>query len=79
MDRIENLLHELKLVSEVCPKGSRRAVAKAVGISDVYEYQIRAGKNATTNTPENRKLIRKMIDAYRQILREERRKIEKVL
>lgn len=78
MRTVEDLRLELKLVSEASPKGCRVTVAEKVGISRVYESEVRRGVNATADNDKNRELIKKMIDAYRQILRDEQRKIEKI-
>jgi len=76
---MEILLQELSLVSEMAPKGSHVVVAKQNHISAEYLYQIRAGKNMTTDTQENRETLQKLIDSYRAILRELKLQIEAVL
>ena len=73
------LMQELELVSEISPKGSHIKVAEKNHISAEYLYQIRAGKNMTTDTAENRQTLQELIDSYRAILRELKQQIDAVL
>lgn len=70
------LLQELHLVSELAPKGSHSKVAKKVGISGQYLWQIRKGKNMTADTKENRKTMRDIITLYRNEITKYKRKLE---
>ena len=75
---MEIIRQELKLVAENAPKGSHKKVAEKVGISEQYLVQIRQGVNAYTDTPENRKLLKTCIQAYRRLIRKEITKLNKI-
>lgn len=66
---MDELLQELQLVSEAAPKGSHVNVAKECGISAEYLWQIRAGRNMTSDTSENRETMKNLISEYRRIIR----------
>lgn len=78
MNDIEAKRAELKKVSDACPQGSHAEVAKNVGYSVEYIYQIRAGRNATLPSDENMKLIQSLINEYRSIIRREQAKYAKL-
>ena len=65
---------ELVKVSGVAPKGSHVRVAKEAKISIAYLYQIRTGTNVTLETDENKTFIQDLINKYRKIIIEEKRK-----
>ena len=73
---LENLRHELRIVSDQAPHGSHQEVADKCGINREYLYQIRIGKNVFVDSVENRKLIQKLIDTYRSIHRKRLRDLD---
>ena len=75
---MEGLRQELKLVSDSAPKGSHTKVAKKVGYSVMYIQQIRKGTNLTTDTPDNRKLLKDCIKEYRRLINKEIQKLKKL-
>jgi len=77
-DEIEVLRQELKLVAENAPSGSHKKVAEKVKYSEMYIQQIRKGITLTNDTPDNIKLLKDCIKAYRTLINKEITKLSKL-
>lgn len=75
---LEVLRSELVLVANHAPMGSHTIVADELSFSTVYIHQIRKGRNMINNTPENRETMRDIISSYRQLIRDEQRKLSSI-
>ena len=75
---LEVLREELKKVSDIAPNGSHKDVAKKVGISIMYLWQIRSNKNAKVDNEENRKLTQSIIKEYRKLIRKAQAKYQSI-
>ncbi len=75
---LETLREEFKRLYDVAPTGSNVKVAEKIGKSISYLWQIKNGRNATVNTPENRKLLKSICSAYRKIIDKEVKRLTSV-
>ena len=77
MLNIDDLRIELITVANVVREHVE--VAEKANISVPYLTQIRNGKNAKTDTEENRTLLKNIINIYREIGRRKERDLQNVL
>lgn len=81
MHTIEKLKQELSLVVQQARiiKGIHTEVNNRCGISEIWSIKIRNNDEPKGDTEENRETIKKMINAYRQVVREKINELKKIV